>query len=63
MGWRFQKRKQLFPGVRLNLSKGGAGISVGRKGARLSASRRGLTASVGLVGTGLAYVWRRSRKS
>jgi hypothetical protein len=62
MGWRFQRRKKLFPGVTLNLGKSGAGLSVGRKGARASASRRGLTATVGLVGTGLAYVWRRNRK-
>jgi Protein of unknown function (DUF4236) len=62
MGWRFQRRKKLFPGVMLNVSKRGVGASVGRRGARVSASRRGLTATVGLVGTGLAYVWRRNRQ-
>jgi len=62
MGWRFQRRKKLFPGVTLNLGKRGAGLSVGRRGARVSASRRGLTATVGLVGTGLAYVWRRRKQ-
>jgi uncharacterized protein DUF4236 len=62
MGWRFQRRKKLFPGVTLNVGKGGAGLSVGRRGARVSASRRGLIATVGLLGTGLAYAWRRNRK-
>jgi hypothetical protein len=62
MGWRFQRRRRLLPGVILNLGNRGAGLSVGRRGARVSASRRGLTATVGLVGTGLAYVWRRNRQ-
>jgi hypothetical protein len=61
MGWRFQRRKRIFPGVTLNLGKRGAGVSVGRRGARVSAGRSGLTATVSLVGTGLAYVWRRRR--
>ena len=61
MGWRFQRRKKLFPGVTLNLGKRGAGVRVGRRGARVSASRKGVAASLSLVGTGLAYVWRRKR--
>jgi hypothetical protein len=63
MAWRFQRRKRIFPGVTLNLGKRGAGLSAGRTGARVSASRAGLTATLGLVGTGLAYVWRRKRKT
>jgi hypothetical protein len=62
VGWRFRRRKKIFPSVTLNLGKGSAGLSVGRSGARVSASRRGLTATVGLVGTGLAYIWRGSRQ-
>ena len=62
MGWRFQRRKRILPGVTLNLGKRGAGVSVGRRGARVSAGRAGLSASLGLVGTGLAYVWRRRRQ-
>ena len=62
VGWRFQRRRKLLPGVTLNLGKRGAGLSVGQRGARVSTSRRGLTATVGLVGTGLAYVWRRNRQ-
>jgi hypothetical protein len=62
MGWRFQKRKKLIPGVTLNLGKRGASVSIGRRGAKLTAGRRGLTATLSLIGTGLAYVWRRSAK-
>jgi hypothetical protein len=62
VGWRFQRRKRLLPGATLNLGKRGAGLSVGRRGARVSASRRGVTTTLGLVGTGLAYVWRRKRR-
>jgi hypothetical protein len=61
MGWRFQQRKKILPGVTLNLGKRGPGVSVGRRGARLSAGRTGLTAGISLLGTGLAYVWRRRR--
>ena len=63
MAWRFQRRKRVLPGVTLNMSKRGAGVSVGRRGARLSASRRGLTATLSLIGTGLAYAWRRRRRA
>jgi hypothetical protein len=63
MGWRFQRRKKLFGGVTLNLGKRGAGLSVGPRGAKVSAGRRGLTATLTLLGTGLAYVWRRRKRS
>jgi hypothetical protein len=62
MGWRFQKRKKLLPGVTLNLGKRGPGVSVGRHGARVSAGPRGLAASLTLIGTGLSYVWRRRKR-
>jgi hypothetical protein len=41
MGWTFRKSVRLAPGVRLNLSKRGAGVSVGPRGAKLSANTRG----------------------
>ena len=62
MGWRFQRRKRILPGLTLNLGRRGAGLSGGPRGAKMSMSPRGLTATVSLVGTGLAYVWRRRRK-
>ncbi len=41
MGWMFRKSLRLAPGVRLNLSKRSAGVSVGPRGAKLSANTRG----------------------
>jgi Protein of unknown function (DUF4236) len=61
MGWRFQRRKKLFPGVTLNLGKRGPSLSAGPRGARVTAGRRSLTATVSLIGTGLAYMWRKKR--
>ncbi len=61
MGWRFQRRKKIAPGLTLNVGRRGVGVSVGPRGARLSLGRRGLTGTVSLLGTGLAYVWRRRR--
>lgn len=56
MGLRFQRRVRIVPGVRLNLSKSGIGVSVGRPGLRIGvdAIRRKFF-SVGLPGTGLSY--------
>lgn len=62
MGWRFQGRRELLPGVTVNVGKRGPGFSVGRRGARVSMGRRGTTATLSLLGTGLAYMWRRRRR-
>jgi hypothetical protein len=61
MGWRFQRRRRILPGVTLNLGKRSAGVSVGPRGAKLSAGTRGIGATLSLLGTGLAYVWRKRR--
>jgi len=56
MGFRFQRRIKIAPGVRLNLSKSGIGGSVGRTGMRLGIdAKRRKYFSVGLPGTGLSY--------
>ena len=56
MGFRFQRRIRVAPGVRLNLSKSGVGVGFGRTGLRfgMDAKRRKYL-SVGLPGTGLSY--------
>ena len=54
MGFRFQKRITLFKGVKFNLSKSGASVSVGRPGATLNLGGKGTTANVGVPGTGLS---------
>ena len=56
MGFRFQRRIRIAPGVRLNLSKSGIGASMGRTGLRLGMdAKRRKYFSVGLPGTGLSY--------
>jgi hypothetical protein len=63
MGWRFQRRKRLFPGVTLNVGKRAGSMSVGPRGAKLNVGRRGLTGTLSLLGTGLSYVFRPRRRS
>ncbi len=56
MGFRFQRRIRVAPGVRLNLSKSGIGVGVGRNGLRLGMdAKRRKYFSLGLPGTGLSY--------
>jgi len=56
MGFRFQRRIRVVPGVRLNLSKSGIGASMGRTGLRLGMdAKRRKYLSLGLPGTGLSY--------
>jgi hypothetical protein len=54
-GLRFQKRLQVLPGVRINLSKSGASASVGPRGADVNVGPRGVTTNAGIPGTGLSY--------
>lgn len=61
MGWRFQRRRKILPGVTLNLGKRSGSVSVGPRGAKLTAGPRGVGATLSLLGTGLAYVWRKRR--
>jgi hypothetical protein len=62
MGWRFQKRRTIGPGIRLNVGKRNASVSVGPRGAKLNAGTRGLGATLTLLGVGLSYVWRKNRR-
>lgn len=55
MGFRFQKRITLLPGVRMNLSKSGASLSVGPRGASVTMGKRGVYGNVGIPGSGLSY--------
>ncbi|HEX6608707.1 MAG TPA: DUF4236 domain-containing protein [Chloroflexia bacterium] len=56
MGWRFHKSVKIAPGVRLNLSKRGPGLSFGGRGMRYSVGPSGRRTTVGIPGTGLSYV-------
>jgi hypothetical protein len=56
MGFRFQRRIRVAPGVRINLSKSGVGFGVGRTGLRLGMDvKRRKYFSISLPGTGLSY--------
>ncbi len=54
MGLRFQRRFQLLPGLRLNVSKSGASVSLGPRGAHLTLGRHSRV-TVGLPGSGMSY--------
>lgn len=54
MGWNFRKSVKIAPGVKINLSKRGAGISVGPKGYKVSVNSKGdVYKTVSIPGTGL----------
>ncbi|WP_336970761.1 DUF4236 domain-containing protein [Sphingobium aromaticiconvertens] len=55
MGFRFSKRISILPGVRINLSKSGASLSVGPRGASVTIGKQGVHGNVGIPGTGLSY--------
>ena len=52
MGFRFQRRIKIAPGIRLNFSKSGVSTSIGGKG--LTYNSRGIV-TTGIPGTGLSY--------
>ena len=51
MSWRYQKRIRLLPGLHLNLSKSGVGLSIGGRGAHFGWTARGRR-YVNLAGAG-----------
>jgi Protein of unknown function (DUF4236) len=54
-GLRFQRRIRVFPGVHVNLSLSGIGLSVGPRGLHAGVNARGQRyVSVGLPGKGLS---------
>jgi hypothetical protein len=59
MGFRFQKRIRILPGVRVNLGKRGASVSIGGKGVTANVSTRGVQNTYSIPGTGLSYVTKR----
>lgn len=56
MGFRFRKSFKIAPGVKLNMSKSGFGMSAGVKGARIGVNSKGRGySSVGIPGTGISH--------
>ena len=64
MGLQFRKSITLCKGVKLNVTKTGVGVTVGKKGCHCSINSSGrTTASVGLPGTGLYYTKSKNLKT
>jgi hypothetical protein len=55
MGFRFQKRIKILPGLRLNVSKTGVSWTVGSRGVSVTSRDGKLTGNVGIPGAGLSY--------
>ncbi|MEK5115445.1 DUF4236 domain-containing protein [Bacillus sp. FSL R5-0677] len=62
MGFRFRKSIKIAPGVRLNVSKKGIGVSAGVKGARISTGPSGTRVTTSIPGTGISYEQRIGNK-
>lgn len=52
---RFRRTFQLFPGVKVNVSKGGISFTVGTRGYHLNFISRGVKQTVGVPGTGVSH--------
>ncbi len=55
MGWRFRRSVRLAPGVRINLSKGGASLTMGQRGRKVTIGKHGTYTTIGVPGTGLYH--------
>jgi len=55
MGFRFRRSIRIANGLRINLSKSGASLSVGHRGATVNFGPKGEKVTFGLPGTGLSY--------
>jgi tetratricopeptide (TPR) repeat protein len=60
MGIRFRKSIKIAPGLRINLSKSGPSLSVGRPGATFNIGPKGTRTTVGAPGTGISYTTQKS---
>ena len=56
MGFRFSRRVSIIPGLRVNLGKRGASLSIGHRGAWYTVGPHGRRrVTLGLPGTGIYY--------
>lgn len=56
MSLKFRKRIKIIPGININLSKGGASVSVGKPGATVNVGGKGgAKATIGIPGSGLSH--------
>jgi hypothetical protein len=52
---RFRRSFKVFPGVKVNVSKGGVSVSVGRPGATLNFGKHGVRQTIGVPGSGVSH--------
>jgi hypothetical protein len=55
MGFRFQRRVKLLPGITLNISKSGLSTSFGVRGARVTVGHGKTRTTLGIPGTGISH--------
>jgi hypothetical protein len=55
VGWRFRKTLRVAPGIRVNIGKRSASLSVGGRGPTINLGSQGIRGTVGVPGTGLSY--------
>jgi len=63
MAFRFRKSVKVAPGVRVNIGKKSASVTLGGRGARVTTGTAGTTASASVPGTGIGYSSRLSTGS
>lgn len=56
--FRFYRRKRIFPGLNLNLSRSGPSLSLGIRGAHVTVGRSGVSRTVGIPGSGVFWTSR-----
>ena len=65
MSIRFRRTYKIFPGVKINVSKGGISVTAGVRGAKLNFSKKGVRQTIGLPGSGLSetsYIMKNDHK-
>jgi hypothetical protein len=60
MGFRFRRILSIIPGLRVNLSKSGASLSIGRPGATVNLNEQGARLTIGVPGSGMSYQTKRA---
>src|SRR5437899_1717687 len=55
MSFRFRRTFSLLPGLRANVTKTGASLSIGPRGAKVTVGSGGIRATAGLPGTGMFW--------
>ncbi len=56
MGLKFHKKIKILPGLDINLSKKGMGVSIGPKGSKLTINSKGdIYTNISIPGTGVSF--------